>query len=276
MTIAQDDAARYWTTSVSSIEDSNVRVRGYELNELIGQVTFSVATYLLIRGELPTPEQTTVFDAVLTGVLDYGLEKPGTVAARYVYSANPNVPAGLATAVLGAGKNTLAPEGTAHFAINAYADFQASGQDPSTFAETLVTNMIARKERIPGLGHPVFRYEDPRAKKLKQIAQNAGLWGPRADLYETIHETFKRLSGKDSIPINDVGMMALILVEMGFSPEETTGLATISTLPGVLAHLSEEARAKKAIRIAPRETVSYETTERDFAADWERAGWRSR
>ena len=62
-----------------------------------------MATYLLIRGELPTPSQVKVLDAVLSAVLDYGLEKPGTVAARFAVSANPNMPAGLAAACLSVG-----------------------------------------------------------------------------------------------------------------------------------------------------------------------------
>ena len=71
---------KYWTSSVSVVEERSVRVRGYDLESMIGQITFADSVYLLIRGELPDATQRRVLDAVLTAVLDYGLQKPGTVA----------------------------------------------------------------------------------------------------------------------------------------------------------------------------------------------------
>ncbi len=264
---------RYWTSSVSRVDESTVRIRGYDLEELIGGVSFSAATYLLIRGSLPTPEQTRMLDAILTAVLDYALEKPGTVAARYVMSANPNVAAGLAAAVLAVGKNTLAPEDTARFAIESFDRLQVSDRSAAEVAEEIVSEYRSSRRRIPGLGHPVFKYVDPRAQKIKEIAETLGFWGPRAAFYETLHAEFGRQTGRDWIPVNDVGMMALVLVEMGFTPDETTGVAILSTLPGVIAHLTEEQESGRPIRVIPADSVEYDPAVRDFQADKEAAGW---
>lgn len=263
----------YWRTSVSRIEETEVSIRGYSLEDLIGQLPFSAAAYLLIRGELPSPRSVRVLDAVLSAVLDYGLEKPGTVAARYVMSANPNMAAGIAAAVLAVGKNTLAPEDTARFAIDSYQRYLDSGEPADSVAEQIVAEARAARRRIPGLGHPVFKDVDPRAAKLKAIAVEAGLWGERAQFYEAVHAAFRKASGKADIPVNDVGVMALVLVELGFTPDETTGLAIISTLPGVVAHLSEEQQSGRRIRVAPRSTVDYDIVGKEFEHDWKEAGW---
>ena len=266
-------APPYWTTSVSRVTDSKVYIRGFDLEEIIGRLPFSAAVYLMIRDRIPTPAETDLLDTVLSAILDYSLQKSGTVAARYIASANPNMAAALAASVLGIGKNTMDPSETAKFCLDAHARLEAEGGDPAELAQRIVEEMRARKERIPGLGHPVFRYTDPRAQKLREKAVASGRWGPRAEFFEEIHRAFTRLPGKESIVLNDIGMMGLVLVEMGFSPEETTGLAVLSTLPGVIAHVAEEFRAGKPIRVVPDATAHYDVPTRNFEQERSASGW---
>lgn len=267
------DGPKYWSTSVSRVTDSKVYIRGYDLEAMIGNVPFSASTFLLLQGRLPTPAEAGLLDAVLSAIMDYSLQKSGTVAARYIASANPNMAAALATGILGVGKNTMDPADTARFCIDMYSRLQTSNKPSDVLAVEIVEELRARKQRIPGLGHPVFRYVDPRAQKLRQRAVDAGVWGPRAEFFEQIHRAFTSLPGKESIVLNDIGMMALVLVEMGFSPEETTGLAILSTLPGVIAHVSEELGQRQAIRTVPEGTAEYDLSEKDFNNDWSKAGW---
>src|SRR5688500_16533442 len=267
------DGPKYWSTSVSRVTDSKVYIRGYDLEEMIGNVPFAASTFLLLQGRLPTPAEADLLDAVLSAIMDYSLQKAGTVAARYVASANPNMAAALATGILGVGKNTMDPADTAQFCIDMYSRLQTSNKTSDVLAVEIVEELRARKHRIPGLGHPVFRYVDPRAQKLRQRAVDAGIWGPRAEFFEEIFRAFTSVPGKESIVLNDIGMMALVLVEMGFSPEETTGLAILSTLPGVIAHVSEELGQRQAIRTVPEGTAEYDLTAKDFNSDWSKAGW---
>jgi citryl-CoA lyase len=263
-----------WQTSVSRVDDGKVLIRGYDLEALIGGQSFTASCFLLLRGRLPSPGEQRALDAVLNAILDYALLKPGTVAARYAVSANPNMVAGLATAVLSVGTYTLAPEDTARFALAAHARHTAMGSSLSETAGTIVADVRSRKERIPGIGHPLFKGVDPRAQKLKQIAVAEGLWTERAELFELVHRTFVDAIGKPEIPINDVGMMAVVMLELGFTPDEMTGLAVLSTLPGVIAHVSEELASGRRIRTVPDDQVDYgAVVMRDFAADRSTAGW---
>ncbi|MFP3462773.1 citryl-CoA lyase [Arthrobacter globiformis] len=266
-------APPYWSTSVSRVTDSKVFIRGYDLEDMIGELPFSAATFLLLRGRIPTPAEADLLDAVLSAVLDYSLQKSGTVAARYIASANPNMPAALAAGILGVGKNTMDPCETARFCIQAYERLESGSLPAEELAQQIVDELRSRKQRIPGLGHPVFRYVDPRAQKLKEKAVAAGAWGPRAEFFEQIHRAFTSIPGKESIVLNDVGMMGLVLVEMGFSPEETTGLAILSTLPGVIAHVAEEIKAARPIRTVPEGTAEYDQTVRNFVNDRKDSGW---
>lgn len=264
---------RYWRTEISDITPETVYVRGYKLDELIG-LPFTATIFLMIKGRLPTPQETTVLDAIMTGVLDYGLEKSGTAAARYVVSCNPNMQAGLAAAVLSAGDFGLATENTARFIADNHAAFVASGEtDMDAFAETVVAQARSAKQRIPGFGHQVFKKIDPRAQILRAIAVDAGLWGEAAELYEAIHRAFVKLPGREDFPINDVAVIAAMTVAMGFTPEESTALAIIGTLPGVVAHISEEFAAPVVQRRIPPETAEYAVPRRDLADDLRAAGW---
>jgi citryl-CoA lyase len=269
-----DAAPAYWTSTVSRVESDRVLVRGYDLEDVIDGQSFTASCFLLLRGRLPTPDEVRALDAVLNAVLDYALEKPGTVAARYTVSANPSMVAGMAAAVLAVGRYTLAPEDTARFILDAHARMVASGLSPEEMAATLVAEAQQRRERIPGFGHPRFRRIDPRAQRLREVAEATGLWREKAALYDHVHRAFTALPGKVDIPINDVGMMAVVLVELGFTPEETTGLAVLSTMPGVVAHISEELRTGRPIRVVPEEQVDHpDRSDLDFTADRRSAGW---
>ncbi len=264
---------RYWSTSVSKISPDSVTVRGYPLEQLIG-ISFTTASYLMIRGKLPTPQEASVLDAVLTGILDYGLEKAGTVAARHIVSVNPSMEAGLAAAVLGAGEFAVSPEKAAAFISQTYDNYAASGsEDMNAFAAKVVAEARQGKLRIPGFGHPVFKHVDPRGEVLRSIAVDAGLWGPPAQLYEAVHRAFIHQPGKEHFPINDVGVMAAITVALGFTPKEAAALAVIGTLPGVVAHISEELASGQGLRAIPQEQVDYDVPNRELAADMARAGW---
>jgi citryl-CoA lyase len=267
-------SARYWHTEVSDITPDKMWVRGYDLEELIG-LPFSAATFLMIRGRIPTPQETRVMDAVLTAVLDYGLEKSGTAAARYVVSCNPNMQAGIAAATLSAGAYGLATDNTCRFIMGTYDRYLEAGQpDMEDFAREVVAQAKADKFRIPGFGHPVFRFVDPRAALLRKIAQENGLWGPSLDLYEAVHHQFIAQPGREHFPINDVAMMAAITVGLGFTPEESTALAIIGTLPGVVAHISEEMATGRPQRVIPRVDADYVVPRRSLSDDMAAAGWR--
>lgn len=262
-----------WDSSISFVADGSVYIRGYELGELIGSISFASASYLQIKGELPTPGQTKMMEAILCSILDYALGKPGTVAARYNVSGNPSMTAGLATAVLGAGVNTLAPEQTGQFILDTFAEFSKSGESMQDHARKLADTMKSRKIRMPGIGHPKFKGTDPRAQKLKQIAVTQGVWGAQCQWYEVLHAAYKAAIGKPELPINDVGMISAILTEMGFSPDEMTGLAILSTIPGVIAHVSEELRSGKRIRAVRDENAKFSTEKLNLSADLKKKGW---
>ncbi|HKU26424.1 MAG TPA: citryl-CoA lyase [Candidatus Sulfotelmatobacter sp.] len=268
--------APYWKTSISDITAEDVFVRGFALKDLIGKLPFPAVVHLVIRGTMPTVGQAHVIDSILCSILDYGLQKSGTVAARYVVSVNPQMTAGLASAVLAAGEYSLSPEVAGVFIQDNFAAWKKSGKELGIFAKDLVDQLREDRKRIPGFGHPVFRNVDPRAQKLKSIAMDSEVWGDVGKFYEAVHAAFRATANQPGLVINDIGMIACILSEMGYSPQEMAGLAILSTIPGVIAHVSEELASNVRIRIVSDAAVEYDRSRHDLASTMQKAGWNSR
>lgn len=264
-----------WATSVSAVEPEEVYLRGYGVGSLIGRLPFAATTYLAVRGNIPTPGAARMMDAILCSVLDYGLKKPGTVAARYCVSANPSMTAGLATAVLSVGAYTLAPDESGQFILDTLAEAKSFQGSLDEAAEAQVERLVTVKGRVPGFGHPNFRFIDPRAQKLKLIAKENDVWGESCEWYEAVHRAFTTKINNPALVINEVGMMAAILVEMGFSPPEMTGIAIMSSLPGIIAHVSEEMRSGVRIRTLPESVIETTVTKSDIEQEMSEAGWNS-
>ncbi len=68
-------------------------------------------------------------------------------------------------------------------------------------------------------------------------------------------------------------MIACVLAQMGFTPEEMTGMAVISTLPGTVAQISEELASGARIRGIPDRDITYKSRRRNLAAALQAAGW---
>ncbi|MEN9063477.1 citryl-CoA lyase [Ponticoccus litoralis] len=263
----------FWVTSVSGVTSDDIIIRGYPMQELVGTVPFTAIAYLLVRGDLPTPGQARMMDVLCCSILDYGLQKSGTLAARSIVSVNPRMSAGLSAAMLGAGEFAVSPEPTGRFIEESYAAFKASGESIETFAAQYVDALRAAKKRVPGFGHPVFRGVDPRAEKLKTIAIEAGIWGEKNEWYEAVHRAFQKAANKPDFVMNDVGMLAGIMAQMGFTPAEMEGLALMSTMPGLIAHVSEEIQSGAINRLVAAENTECQVEKRDLKTDLAAAGW---
>ena len=89
-----------WTTAITGIEPNHVRVRGYDIGELMGRVSFGAAVYLILRGELPDEKTGRLMDAILVSSIDHGAMPPSTLAARTVASTGGALGQSVAAGIL--------------------------------------------------------------------------------------------------------------------------------------------------------------------------------
>jgi citrate synthase len=239
------------TTWVGSSTADSITVAGRDLaSELMGSVTLTELTYLLVTRRQPTPGQRRLLDAALVSLADHGLT-PSALAARLTYTGAPEAIQGaVAAGLLGAGSVLLGPAGdTAVFLDAAVRDIADDGDDALREAATNAVDARRRAGlRVPGLGHPVHRIEDPRTPRLYALAEEEGVVGPHLRLLRFVADAQEEASGR-RLPINGAGAAGAALVDVGIPASSVRGVVLVARTAGLVAHLTEEADAPIGMRL---------------------------
>ena len=92
-------AADYWSTSIIDMKPGIIRMRGYPIQELIGNVSFPSMIWLLTRGELPSPAEARLLEAALVASVDHGPHAPSIAISRIAVSCGLQLNNAMASAV---------------------------------------------------------------------------------------------------------------------------------------------------------------------------------
>ena len=235
-----------WTTSITDIQPNRVAVRGHDIAELMENLSFGAAVYLILRGQMPTAEVGRLMDAILVSSIDHGATPPSALAARTVASTGASLSASVAAGVLsinrhhgGAIENCAVQLG--HIARQR----DDSGNDLDHVAMLAIEEMKQSGQRMSGFGHRIHT-KDPRTKKLFELAAAAGVDGPHMQAAAAVERVFANAGKK--LPINVDGAIAAILADLGFAPPIMNGLFMIARLPGLVAHVHEEQTTQRPMR----------------------------
>jgi citrate synthase len=206
----------------------------------MGSTTLTELTFLLVTRRQPTAGERRMLDAVLVSLADHGLT-PSALAARLTYTGAPEAIQGaVAAGLLGAGSVLLGPAGdTAVFLAGALPE----GADDDALRDAAVDAVDARGRaglRVPGLGHPVHRAEDPRTPRIYTLAEEEGVLGPHLRLLRFVAEAQAEASGR-RLPINGAGAAGAALVDIGIPPTSVRGVVLVARTAGLVGHLAEEA-----------------------------------
>src|SRR6266496_5047405 len=133
-------------TGIGASDADSITLMGRDLaSDLMGKVTFTELTFLLVRKRMPSEQETRLLDAVLVSLADHGLT-PTALAARLTHTGAPeSIQGAIAAGLLGAGSVFLGVvEDTARF-LDEIIDSDGD-------AAAAVAARIAAGQRIPGLG----------------------------------------------------------------------------------------------------------------------------
>jgi citrate synthase len=133
----------------------------------------------------------------------------------------------------------------------------ASQVDIEEKAREIVTGYRARKEILPGIGHPFHKPIDPRTPALFRVAKETGYEGPYVRLMDALGTEAARQANR-ALPVNVTGAMAAIASEMGISWRICRGLAVSARAVGLVGHILEEMRQPMAEELYLR--IEHEAT----------------
>jgi len=234
----------WWSTEIIDVRPGKIRIRGENIEDLIGNVSFVQMIWLMIQGRLPEVYEASLLEAALVAAVDHGPQAPAIAVARMTVSCGNSLNHALASAVNmlgdvhgGAGEQCLE-------LMQKVKDLLDKGENlEDSVAKEIAKHLQTKGKFIPGFGHRFHKPEDPRAPRLMKLVSKAEGEKIVSGIFMRIGiEIQRQLSqGKSTgIAMNIDGATAMIFGELGFAPPLARGLFCLSRSVGILAHAWEQ------------------------------------
>ena len=221
---------------------TKVVVRGLDLcEEIVGKLDLGQMAFLEIFARLPEAAELRMFNAMMVILVEHGIT-PSSLATRMTVCGAPEaVQAAIAAGLLSLGSVFVGSlDNAARMLQEALAKAPADA-DLDALAAEIVASYKARREIIPGIGHPFHKPIDPRTPALFKVAQETGFNGRYVALVTKIGTEATRVSKRD-LPVNVTGAMAAVASEFGLQWQMCRGLAVAARAIGLVGHVMEELR----------------------------------
>ena len=200
----------------------------------------------MINGDVPDPVRTRAVERYLISTVDHGFNA-STFTARVVASAGADVVSAVAAAI-GAFSGPL-HGGAPDRALEALDAIGGPGN-----IDEWVRGRVLAGDRIMGFGHAVYRTEDPRARMLREIAQDLG--GDLADFAVTVERRVTKILAElkpgRTLPVNVEFYAGVVMELCGVPRSMFTPTFTVSRVIGWCANVLEQTHSRKIIRPAAR------------------------
>jgi citrate synthase len=247
----------HWKTSITKIQPNKVSIKGYPVDELMGRVSFAQAIFLVLTGDMPSPEVGKLVDAIFVSSVDHGASPPSVLAARTVASTGSELNSAIAAGVLAISRyhGGAIEEGMRLF----FAIARRMEEERKSEAETariVLAEMREKGKRASGFGHRIHS-KDPRTKKLFGLAEELKIAGKHIRIARTVEKELESALGKP-LPINVDGAIAAVLCDLGIPPEIGNAFFIIARVPGLVAHIHEEWTRMRPMRKIHPQDFSYD------------------
>tara|TARA_Y100000588_G_scaffold390815_1_gene497382 strand:+ start:3915 stop:4697 length:783 start_codon:yes stop_codon:yes gene_type:complete len=197
----------------------------------------------LLTGERPTGLAVRAIDTALVLHADHELNA-STFAARVAAATLTDIHSAIVAGV-------TALKGPLHGGANAEVMkmLVAIGEDADDArVDAAIRGMLARKQKIPGFGHRVYRTEDPRATHLRQMSRDLGLEKGQAQWFR-ISERIEKIMKEDTgINANVDFYSASTYHTLGIATDLFTPIFVASRVAGWIAHALEQYSNNRLIR----------------------------
>ncbi|MFW8635624.1 citryl-CoA lyase [Cribrihabitans pelagius] len=244
MSCSGNDVSDWWTTSIIDMAPGRIRLRGRDIESLIGSISFPQMIWLMTRGTLPSEAEARLLECALVAAVDHGPQAPSIATARMAVTCGLGLNGAMASAV-----NMLGDVhgGAGEQAVELYAWVDAAVQagQPLEAAAAAMTDrwQAERSKFVPGFGHRFHKPEDPRAPRLLELVDEAAeagtVSGRFADIGRAMQAVLNSSKGKP-VPMNIDGATAVVYAELGFAGPLARGLFCLSRSVGVIAHAWEQ------------------------------------
>jgi citryl-CoA lyase len=242
-------------TTISKPTSTGFIIKGYNLEELIGRVSFGDLIYLLMTDSLPKAHEGEMIEAMLVSCVDHGLNAPSVNVTRTIASCGVPVSTAVAAGISAIGEYH-GGAGEACGKLLSESLENNPNKDIDEMAEYIVKMFIESKRNIPGLGHRKYKKVDPRAEKLFSLATKWDIVGRATKLIRAIQENWLNQTG-NLLSINIDGAQGAILIDLNIPWQQAKGLFLIGRAAGLNAHAIEQIQKGSPFKFAAPIKIKY-------------------
>ncbi|AXC11157.1 Citrate synthase (si) [Acidisarcina polymorpha] len=217
----------------------------------------------MLTGEKPSATATKTLDVALILHADHELNA-STFAARVIAATLSDVHSAI-TGAIGALKGPLhggANENVMRLLFAIDKEAKLSGADPVRHGLDYVASMLARKEKVPGCGHRVYKTEDPRATHLRTMSEDLGKSRGDSKWFDMSRAIEQYVKKEKKLNANVDFYSASTYTMLGIDIDLFTPIFAVSRIAGWAAHVIEQLDDNRLIRpraeyIGPEYPVAY-------------------
>lgn len=246
----------HWTSAITEIGPNVIRLRGYPVEELMGNVGFAESIYLALQGELPDAATGKLLNAIFVSSIDHGTSPPSVLTTLTVASTGAPLGSAVAAGILAISKfHGGAIEDCMKTLEHAIEHSKHKNISFVDAAQTIVDAFKAKGTRMSGFGHRLHT-KDPRTTRLLSMCDELGKTGDGVKMARAFEEVFAK-SGKP-LPLNVDGAIGAVLIDLGIAPGMANAFFMIARLPGLVAHAHEEKTRYKPMRVVDPKDTGYD------------------
>ena len=201
---------------------------------------YSANTLYMVTGDKPSKEDERLMDALLILHADHELNA-STFTARVIASTLSDVYSAV-TGAVGALKGPL------HGGANEKVIEMTVEIGTPENAESYVDAMLAKRQKVTGFGHRVYKTMDPRAAILKEMAKKFVKSEKERRVFQILEKTEEMMKTWKSMYPNVDLYSGLALNHVGIPSYLFTPVFAVGRAPGWLAHVLEQYADNRLIR----------------------------
>lgn len=189
--------------------------------------SFAQLIFEMLSEKVPTPQELRLFELILNLSIDHGAETPSASATIAASKEGKTISESVAAGIIQINEHHGG-------AIEPAMNLDYSVQKGEIAAKELVAKYLSEEKRLPGMGHRIYKNEDPRTKLIFEILEKEGMGTEFIKVAKDIESEMESQKGK-KLPINIDGAIAVVLCTFGWDPKLSNSVFIIARTPGLCA-----------------------------------------
>lgn len=236
----------HWKTDIAWKNKERIVIRGYDVNELTGNIDFGAMVHLVLKGDLPSPAVAAMTNAWMVNLAEHAMS-PSSATIRFATSGGAEINAALASGVASIGRLHGTSDRPATMFLGVEELMKSEGLSVQDAALRTVREMRERREAMPGYHHPQH-IEDPRKVRLLGLAAELGIAGKYVEIAQAMEDATVEVFNGRRLYLNGPGSMGCTGLDAGYEPLQLKAIFIVARTLGLSAHHIEETKREKGWR----------------------------